>query len=70
MSDIEETKALVASTVVFWTGIVPPNVAAQEIAGQFAATRNDLAALRGKARFEDEPAAFLAALLDSREGAK
>ncbi len=69
MSEIDDTRALAASTIAFWSGIVPPNDA-EEIAGHFAAARDDLAALRGKARFEEEPAAFLAALMDTREGAQ
>lgn len=67
MSDTSDTQALVASTIAFWSGIVPPNAAAQELAGQFLATRDDLALLRGKARFEEEPASFLAALQASKE---
>jgi hypothetical protein len=70
MSEIDYTKALAASTIAFWSGIVAPNDAAEEIAGHFAAARDDLATLRGKARFEEEPAAFLAALMDTREGAQ
>lgn len=67
MSEIDETRTLVASTIKFWSGIVPPNAAASEIAGQFGTAQGDLAALRGKAGFEEEPAGFLSALQATKE---
>lgn len=70
MSDTTDTQALMASTISFWSGILPPNEAARQMAGQLLATRDGLALLRGKAGFEEEPASFLAALQASKEGAE
>lgn len=67
MSEIAETQRLMARSIAFWTGIEVPNPAAEELTGQFLSARNDLATLRGKARFEEEPASFLAALQSSKE---
>ncbi|MGP9788800.1 hypothetical protein [Roseinatronobacter sp. NSM] len=67
MSEIVATQALVTQTIKFWSGIEVPNAAAMHMAGQFLAARDDLAPLRGKARFEDEPASFLAALQSTKE---
>ncbi len=67
MSETVETRTLVARTIKFWSGIDAPNPAAEEMSGQLLSTRIDFADLRGKARFEDEPASFLAALQASKE---
>lgn len=67
MSEIAETQRLLARSITFWTGIEVPNPAAEELNGHFLAARNDFAKLRGKARFEEEPASFLAALQSSKE---
>ncbi|MBR3369483.1 MAG: hypothetical protein IKG52_02525 [Rhodobacteraceae bacterium] len=70
MSEIVATQGLVTQTIKFWSGIDVPNPAAREMAGHFLAARNDFATLRGKARFEEEPASFLAALQSCKECAQ
>ncbi|MGL4413230.1 hypothetical protein [Roseinatronobacter monicus] len=67
MSEIVETQTLVARSIKFWSGIDTPNPAAEEMSGHFLSARDEFANLRGKARFEEEPASFLAALQSSKE---
>lgn len=59
----EITEAMIEA----WHGIVPPNDPARRMAADLAQTIAAFEAVRGRMRFEDEPASFEAALRECRE---
>ncbi len=50
-----------------WHGITVPNDAAQRLVAELEQTIRAFEAQRGTLRFEDEPASFEAALLETRD---
>ena len=63
MNFLEITEAMIAE----WHGIAPPNAAASRMAADLASTIRAFEAIRGRLRFEDEPASFEAALQETKE---
>jgi hypothetical protein len=57
------TEAMVAA----WHGIKVPNDAAARMAADLESTIRAFEAVRGRMRFEDEPASFEAALRETKE---
>jgi hypothetical protein len=58
---------LTEAAVEKWHGVTPPNDPARRLAADLENTIRAFAALRGRMRFEDEPASFEAALQAARE---
>jgi hypothetical protein len=58
---------LVQANAKLWSGVVPPNSAAVEMADMFAQVLEGFDRLRGELQFEDEPATFLTALQATKE---
>jgi hypothetical protein len=58
---------LTESMIQSWHGIVPPNDPARRMAADLAAVITAFEAVRGRMRFEDEPASFEAALRECKE---
>ena len=54
-------------TITRWHGVTAPNEPARRMAADLINTIAAFEALRGTLKFEDEPASFEAALLDTRE---
>ena len=52
-----------------WSGVRPPNAAAEEWAAGLAAVIRGFEALRGSVQFEDEPSSFEAALEATKDTA-
>jgi hypothetical protein len=57
----------VEATIATWQGMVPPNAPARQMAADLIATLQAFEAVRGRLRFEDEPASFTAALQATKE---
>ncbi len=53
-----------------WHGIIAPNAPAKRLAAELADAIAAFEAVRGTLRFEDEPASFEAALLESMDPAQ
>jgi hypothetical protein len=62
-----DPKELMVESVRLWFGLEAPNAAALEFAADLQQTVEAFEALRGRLRFEEEPADFEAALLACRE---
>lgn len=60
---LSRTEAMIAA----WHGIAAPNEPARRMAADLASTIAAFEAVRGAAQFEDEPANFEAALLETME---
>lgn len=60
---------VVVETARLWSGVAVPNQAALELAADLQQVLRGFEKLRGRMRFEDEPASFEAALRDGREPA-
>ncbi|MFC0410160.1 hypothetical protein [Roseomonas elaeocarpi] len=58
---------VVTETAEVWSGIAPPNDTARHMAADLRKIIVDFEAVRGRARFEDEPSDFEAALHACRE---
>ncbi|HWX60494.1 hypothetical protein [Bradyrhizobium sp.] len=58
---------LVEANAKLWSGVVPPNAAAVEMADMLAQVIEGFERLRGELQFEDEPATFLTALQATKE---
>lgn len=65
--DVTKATEFVRSAASYWSDISPVHPAGDYLAGQLEETRKGFAALRGEMAFEEEPASFVAALLDARE---
>lgn len=63
----EKLKKAVADGAAFWSGVAPPNAAADEMAAGLRAVMEGFEALRGTMEFEDEPSSFEAALHATKE---
>lgn len=63
MSFPEITEAMIRA----WHGVEPPNDPARRMAADLTATIAAFEAVRGRLRFEDEPASFEAALRECKE---
>lgn len=59
----EITEAMIKA----WHGVVPPNDAARRMAADLATVIAAFEGVRGRMRFEDEPASFEAALQECKE---
>ncbi len=59
--------AEIEQTIARWHGIAAPNEPARRMAADLVETIRAFEALRGTLVFEDEPASFEAALLETRE---
>lgn len=62
-----DTGEAIIGAVALWQGIEPPNEPAKRMAADLAATIAAFEAVRGRLRFEDEPASFTAALQATKE---
>ncbi len=60
---LSSTEAMIAR----WHGIAVPNEPARRLAAELEQTISAFEAQRGRLRFEDEPASFEAALLETRD---
>ncbi len=58
---------LIEASIAAWSGIAPPNEPARRMAADLMSVIADFEALRGRLRFEDEPASFEAALQAAKE---
>ena len=63
MSFPEITEAMIKA----WHGVVPPNDPARRMAADLTQTIEAVEKIRGRMRFEDEPASFEAALRECKE---
>jgi hypothetical protein len=70
MPEPQEIAALVEAQAAAWSSVKLPNATGHQLAAAFAETIASLAALRGGLAFEQEPASFLSALQETREGAR
>ena len=59
----EITEAMIKA----WQGVVPPNDPARRLAADLATSIAAFEAVRGRMRFEDEPASFETALRECKE---
>lgn len=59
----EITEAMIKA----WHGVVPPNDAARRMAADLTSVITAFEGVRGRMRFEDEPASFEAALRECKE---
>jgi hypothetical protein len=53
------------ASIATWHGVTPPNDVARRLLADLEQLIGDVEALRGKLRFEDEPASFEAALREA-----
>jgi hypothetical protein len=53
------------ASIATWHGVTPPNDVALRLLADLEQLIGDVEALRGKLRFEDEPASFEAALREA-----
>jgi hypothetical protein len=60
---------LAEAQIETWQGVPPPNDAAKRMAADMASVLAAFDAVRGRLRFEDEPASFEAALQAVKETA-
>lgn len=63
----ETVERLIEGQAKAWSGVTPPNKAAEEWAAGLAAVAKSFEALRGGIAFEDEPSSFEAALQETKE---
>ena len=64
---MDEFLASIEAMIVRWHGIAVPNEPARRLAAELEHTIRAFEAQRGTLQFEDEPASFEAALLETRD---